>query len=159
VKHAESLGYTRLCLVEQIPIVSDKQAHKLYNKWLSKGGEGAVIRDPTAPYFQKRTVSLLKWKPELDSEAKVIGYTEGKGRYKGMLGAFQVQMVDGRKHKFSLAGRISAEFRGQYKFKGGKMVSVPAKGYPRIGSIVTYEYMSMTDDGLPRQPVFLRLRK
>lgn len=167
VAESRRRGGRQLELIEQIPITSMKQAYDYYKKILRRGGEGLVLRDPHATYEQKRSRTLLKWKPIPEQEAKVVGFTEGKGRFKGMLGSFKVQMVDDRTkklipgHTFHLAGKISTNFRSQYRFdKHGKLMSGPPKSkqFPRLGDVVTYQYMTLTSKGLPRQPVFLRLR-
>jgi DNA ligase-1 len=172
VAESRRRGGHHLQLVEQLPITSMKQAYDYYQKVLRSGGEGLVIRDPKATYEQRRSRTLLKWKPIPEQEAVVVGFSEGKGRFKGVLGAFKAQMIDDRTKKplpgktFQLAGKITAEFRSQYRFgPGGKLVSEPSNQsqnqsqYPRLGDIVTYQYMSLTNTGLPRQPIFLRLRQ
>ena len=50
---------------------------------LDKGGEGLVIRDPQATWTPKRTKSLLKYKPFLDAEAVITGFTSGRETTKG----------------------------------------------------------------------------
>jgi len=152
-------------LVTQIPITSTAQLYTFYQKVLRSGGEGVMIRNPLAPYEHKRSKNLIKFKPVHDQEAVVTGFVEGRGKFKGVLGAFQVDMLDHetkqplQKH-FNLSGHMSKEFRSQYKFQDGVIKHFPKKNekFPTLGSVVTYEYMSFTKDGLPRQPIFLRLR-
>ena len=100
-----------------------------------------------------------------DQEAIVRGFTEGSGKYAGMLGSFYVEMLDDRTKKpngkfFQLSGRLSMEFRSQYKFKNGKCIRGPKKdaSHVMLGTIVTYEYMTInTKTGIPRQPIFVRI--
>lgn len=129
--------------------------NKLYEKWIRKGGEGAMLRNPNATYQFKRSNELLKWKPYLDTEATILGFVEGKGKYKGKLGAFIVK--DGSK-TFQCAGRLSDDFRSHYHFKDSKLVNhLHNDGvHPRVGDIITYSYMEKID-GMPRQPIFIRL--
>jgi len=59
---------------------------------LAGGGEGVVIRNPDAQWVPKRSSSLLKYKPFLDDEAVVVGFTSGRetskgSRYRGLIGA------------------------------------------------------------------------
>jgi len=163
IKKGHKTGATHIDLVKQHEITSMKQAYEFYKGVLRDGGEGVVIRDPHATYEQRRSCTLLKWKPVPEQEAKIVGYVEGKGRFKGMLGAFKAQMINDRTKKlekkyFNLAGQISSDFRARYKFSQGKLVSGPGSTHPVIGDVVTYNYMSMTANGLPRQPVFLRIQ-
>ena len=97
------------------------EAYKLYKTYIEKGAEGAMLRPSNSIYEYKRSKLLLKWKPSLDAEAIVIGYNEGMGRLKEKLGTFQVQLINDitkkveKDKEFSLSGRLSDEFRNQYK--------------------------------------------
>lgn len=148
-----------LQVVQQKPIRSVAQAQKFFRCIIDKGGEGLVVRDPDAKYEQKRSATLLKWKPQRDAEAKVVGFTEGKGRFAGQLGAMKVRTLTSPSRSFKLAGRIDAKFRAAYRFRNGKLTNVTNNpAYPRVGDIVTYQYMTLTHKGIPRQPVFMRIR-
>ena len=151
-------------LVEQKPIHSVNELYQFYQKIVRSGGEGVVLRNPDTEYEHRRTRNLIKFKPVLDKEAKVIDYTEGKGSFKNMLGTFKVEITgdDGEPKTFQLSGRMNREFRSAYQFRNGKISQAPRKGnsnhFPVIGDMVTYEYMSLSKNGIPRQPIFLRLR-
>ena len=51
-----------------------------------QGREGLMYYQDK-PYVKKRTDNILKVKKKYSSDLKVIGFEEGKGKYKGMLGA------------------------------------------------------------------------
>ncbi len=55
------------------------------------GGEGLVLRKPGSKYAIKRSQDMLKVKSWHFDEAVVIGYKEGSGKYKGMVGALRVK--------------------------------------------------------------------
>ena len=165
VEKAHKKGYHWIHLVKQVPITSTVQMYSFYQQVLRRGGEGIMIRNPKSFYEQRRSKNLIKFKPINDQEAVVVGYTEGKGSNSGMLGSFRVEMIDHETGKptqkyFQLSGHMSRTFRSQYKFRHGQVVDAPKndKQVPIIGTRVTYEYMSLTKDGLPRQPIFLRIR-
>ena len=151
---------------EQIRVNGIEEAYQIYKEFITRGAEGAMLRPSDSIYEHKRSKLLLKWKPCLDAEAVVINYNEGSGRLKSRLGTFQVQLIDDNTKKvdptkeFSLSGRLTDEFRNQYKFKDGKIISVPKKNdkYPIIGDKVTLTFMEYTDKGIPRQPIFQRIR-
>ena len=106
-------------------------------------GEGVMLRNVKAPYEHGRTMNLLKVKRWHDAEARVVGYTAGKGKHLGRLGALQCVMIPSGK-SFSLGtGFKDAERESQL--------------YP-IGSTVTYSYQNLTDGGIPRFPKYLRAR-
>jgi DNA ligase-1 len=106
------------------------------------GGEGLMLHRADAPYVTGRSEVLLKVKPWLDAEARVVAHLPGKGRYAGMLGALRVEMPDGR--QFSLGTGFSAAERRQP---------------PPVGALVTYRYRELTATGLPRFASYWRLRQ
>ena len=59
-----------------------------YNKLVSEGAEGVMIKHPNSLYEDKRSNYLLKYKPNFDAEAIIMDYSKGKGKYRGMLGGF-----------------------------------------------------------------------
>ena len=130
--------------IQLIPQISIKNPHHL-QQFLTiieqKGGEGVVIRDPMAPYINKRTNKALKVKTFLDKECKILSYNQGKGKFQGMLGSITCQMENNV--TFKIGSGFSRDER---------------KNPPPIGAMVTFKYQSMTKYGKPRFPVFLRIR-
>lgn len=144
-------------VLPQVEIQSMDHAHDMYRDLVIGGAEGAVLRDPSAYYEPKRSWSLLKWKPTLTAEATVVGFEEGSGRLKGKLGNFVCEL-DGK--QFRLSGKISDAFRAKYRFhKNGVSFDESDPELPHIGDLVTFEYMELTENGVPRQPVFLGVRR
>jgi len=128
-------------VVQQIPI-KDKEHLQFFLKEIEKkSGEGVVVRDPNAPYIDKRTSKALKVKTFHDTECQVVGYSEGKGKYKNMLGAIECQMNNGI--LFKIGTGLSDKLRADP---------------PKIGAMVTFKYQSFTKYGKPRFPVFLRVK-
>ncbi|GGD38804.1 ATP-dependent DNA ligase [Pseudoxanthomonas indica] len=105
------------------------------------GGEGLMLHHAQGRYVAGRSLHLLKLKPHLESDARVVGHVPGKGKYAGMLGALSVQASDGR--RFRLGSGFSDAQRAQP---------------PPLGSVVTYRYDGLTRRGLPRFARFLRVR-
>ena len=95
-----------------------------------------------ALYITGRSEALLKLKPLLDTEAKVIAHVPGKGKFDGMLGSLEVETPEGKRF------RIGTGFKDDVR-----------KNPPPIGSIVTYQYRGLTKNGLPRFASFLRVRR
>lgn len=128
-------------IIPQIPIQS-KQHLKDYLKEIeSKKGEGVVVRDPHAPYIDKRTSKALKVKSFLDTECEVIGYKEGKGKYEHMMGSLICKLPNG------VVFNIGSGFNDKERLSP-----------PKIGASVTFKYKELTKYGKPRFPVFLRIR-
>jgi DNA ligase-1 len=128
-------------IIPQIPVKSKQNMQKFLKTIEKKGGEGVVVRDPNTEYIAKRTSKALKVKSFVDTECKVIGYTKGKGKYKGKLGALKCQL-DNEKI-FKIGSGFSDKERGNP---------------PVIGSRVTFKYKEFTKNGMPRFPVFLRVK-
>ena len=104
------------------------------------GGEGLMLHRADAPYLTGRSEVLLKLKPYLDAEARVIAHLPGKGRNAGRLGALLVETPDGQ------------------RFRVGSGFSDATREHPpAIGSLITYRYHALTAKGLPRFASFLRL--
>lgn len=156
-----------LQMADQILIKDMNSAYKIYKESILAGAEGVMLRKPDSKYEFKRSKTLLKWKPVLDSEAVVIDYNEGAGKYKGFLGTFKVALINDQTKEidktkiFNLSGRLTEHFRKQYKFTNGKISSLPKKNdiYPFKDDIVNFTFMEYTNDGIPRQPIFQRVRK
>ncbi len=106
------------------------------------GGEGLMLRRPGSLYVGKRNNNVLKVKSFSDMEAVVVGHTEGKGKYQGMLGALVVEFPDGLRFK------VGSGFSDQQRRKP-----------PRIGQTITFKYQDFLESGKPRFPVFLRVRE
>ena len=121
----------------------------MYDKFealVKKGAEGVMIRAPGSPYDPKRSAHLLKVKQLYDDECRIIGYKKGTGKYANMLGAFECELVKNKNIKFTLSG-MDDSIRQNYK-----------KTHP-IGTIITFTYIGTTENGVPRHPNYLRIRK
>jgi len=103
----------------------------------AKGGEGLMLREAKSLYENKRSKVLRKVKSISDEEAKVVGHEGGRGAA-FRLGALTLMTPDGR--QFSCGTGFSARDR-----------SHP----PAIGSIVTYKFTELMDNGYPRFPVYV----
>jgi ATP-dependent DNA ligase len=69
-----------------------------YDYILSKGGEGIMLKNKYALYYEgKRTVKAwFKRKKRDPYDVVIMGYTEGKGKFEGLIGALKVgQFIDG----------------------------------------------------------------
>lgn len=107
------------------------------------GGEGVMLRHPTAPHRGGRTNDLLKVKSFHDDEAIITGYEVGKGKYQGMVGSLVCMLKNGE------------------VFKVGSGLTDHLRSYsnaPKIGTVITFQYFELTKDGVPRFPTFMRVR-
>ena len=134
-----------LQMTEFIRVDSEKQLEEYFNTLLSKDAEGVMLRAPKSPYITKRTRFLLKVKPDYDAECRIVGYKPGTGKYEGVLGSFECEMIPEGK-RFYISG-MSDDIRRSYR-----------QTHP-VGTVVTYKYTFLTDDGIPRNPRYLRIRR
>ncbi|WP_224363580.1 DNA ligase [Hyalangium versicolor] len=105
------------------------------------GGEGLMLRQPGSRYEVGRSHTLLKVKSFKDDEARVIGHQPGAGRHKGRLGALEVELRNGT--RFSVGTGLSDAERGNP---------------PALGSIITFRYQELSNDGVPRFPSYVGVR-
>jgi len=138
-------------IIKQVPIQSNLHIQTELKQVLRLGGEGLVLRDPNEPYHTGRSATSLKLKMKQDAECKVIGYSDGKGKYTGQVGALVCDILTGQFiHLAKLSTRVIKV--------GSGLTDADRKTPPEIGSVITFQYMGLTKNGLPRFPVFLRVR-
>lgn len=111
-----------------------------FSDLVEQGAEGVMLRRPGSEYEQRRSDSLLKYKPLGSDEAEVIGHQPGAGRHIDRLGALICRWGN---VIFNLGTGFSDSQR-----------EVP----PPIGSQVSFMFQGLTDGGVPRFPVFLTQR-
>ena len=128
-------------------------------KVTDRGGEGLVLRAPYSIWLPKRTDNLLKVKKFQDSEGIVIGYKAGKGKYLGMLGSLMVQWNNRR---FELSGFTDSQRQllsgAQWAERNpgeASSVDLSSGDFP-IGTIVTFRYRDVTNDGIPKEARYWR---
>lgn len=129
---------------------------------LEKGGEGLILRKPESVWTPLRTRNLLKLKPWLDSEALVTGYVWGRGKLEGLMGSMTVNW---KGKTFELSGFTDEERKISHSTletvepepgqKIGEMFT--SIKFPR-GSLVTFRYRELTDDGIPKEARYWRKR-
>ena len=123
--------------------VKDRVALKRELDAVVKGkGEGLMLHLADAPYVTGRSDVLLKLKPLLDTEARVIAHIPGKGKHVGKMGALLVETEAGL--RFKLGTGFSDAVRANP---------------PPIDALVTYTYRDVTPSGKPRFASFLRVRE
>lgn len=150
----ENLLDCPLKFTEQTEIKSMEQLVNTYKKLTAEGAEGVMLRAPNSPYEAKRSKYLLKYKIKEDSEALVTGYTMGTGKYSGLLGSLDCDLiVDGKPSgvKFNIGTGFTDKDRTEYK-------DPKSSSYIPIGSIVSFSYMELSKDYVPRHPVYRGVR-
>jgi len=139
-----------LIIIKQIKMRDNAQFLKFTEDIIVKGGEGAVVREPNAPYERKRSKNALKFKKFTDAECEVVSINKGSGKYANLAGSLTCRALGGKDGE-PKAGTI---------FKIGSGLSDEQRtNPPKIGSIITYKFQNLTSNGKPRFPIFLRVRE
>lgn len=128
--------------VDQTRVADRAALMKRLDAVIQADGEGLMLHRADAPYLTGRSDVLLKLKPWLDAEAVVVGYIPGKGKYRDMTGALQMEMPDGK--RFRLGSGLADSLR---------------RHPPPLGTRITYRYQQLTKKGVPRFPHYLRVRE
>ena len=126
--------------VKQIEIKDKKHLDIFLDDILKKRGEGVVVRNPNVGYINHRTSMALKVKKFKDAECEVLGYTKGKGKFEGLVGAIICRLDNGIEFKI-----------------GSGLKRKDRENPPKIGAKITFKYQNITKYGKPRFPVYLRL--
>ena len=125
-------------IVPQIKCAGVEQLKESLKAYELLGAEGLMLRKPCSMYEGRRSSTLLKVKTFYDAEAVITGFVAGKGRHEGRLGAYECKMANGK--TFSCGTGLSDKDRNS-----------PLK----VGTKITYRCVELTDDGIPRFPVYV----
>jgi len=130
-----------LGIIAQHAITSENDLKQRLQVALDQGGEGLMLHRKTARYAYGRSQDLLKLKPFDDAEAKVIGYRPGKGKFMGQVGSLKVQTE-----------------QGVVFYIGTGLSDAQRRDPPPLQTQITFRHQGFTENGIPRFPVFLRIR-
>jgi DNA ligase-1 len=130
-----------LVIIKQEVFDTEETLKQQLQAVLAQGGEGLMLHRKTAHYLRGRSQDLLKLKPHTDAEATVIGYRPGKGKFSGQVGSLKVRTDQGI--VFYIGTGLSDEQR---------------RHPPPLHSQITFRHQGFTKNGIPRFPVFLRIR-
>jgi DNA ligase D-like protein (predicted ligase)/DNA ligase D-like protein (predicted polymerase)/DNA ligase D-like protein (predicted 3'-phosphoesterase) len=136
------------------------------------GLEGIMAKRRDSVYLPgKRSDSWLKIKTRQTRECAIIGYTQGKGDRAAAFGALHLAQVNGDQLKY--LGKVGSGFdEHQYQDLSAELEELkrtkrPIKEKPLDDArsvwvepklICEVQFASVTEDGLLREPVFIRLR-
>jgi ATP-dependent DNA ligase len=100
-------------------------AHSIFEKFLSDGQEGIILKSKTGIWEDKRSKEQVKFKGELECDLIIVDWEEGTGKNKGRLGALVCESSDGV-IRVNVGSGYSDEQRGDYTFSKvvGKIATV-----------------------------------
>lgn len=111
--------------------IAQDTADTLFRAIVDAGGEGIMYRDPWSCWSPKVMKGLVKRKPREDTEAEIIGVTQGKGQFKNKVGAIVVDW-NGKSFAINIARPQDRE-----------------PGVMTVGKRVTFSYTGLSKDGIP----------
>jgi ATP dependent DNA ligase domain len=143
-----------LKIIKQVKVKDNAEFEAFAEAVIAKGGEGAVMREPNAPYERKRSKNALKYKKFKDAECEVTEVNAGTGKYAGLMGSVTCKSLG------AAGSNPDEQIPRGVKFKVGSGFSDEERANPpKIGFIITYKYQNLTAKGLPRFLIFLRVRE
>jgi DNA ligase-1 len=93
----EAVGHMDLVPQQEVDLgtcVGELEFRQFNLDAIQAGFEGILIKDPSASYSFKRSVSWLKVKPVLTVDLTIINLEEGTGKNAGKLGALICEGID-----------------------------------------------------------------
>lgn len=137
----------RIRLVETCIASTEFTMMELHKRFVNNGYEGSMYRDPNGVYeFGQRSWGLLKIKNFDDAEFKIVSIDEGRGKFEG-LAVFTCLTPEGEMFDCVIKGN---EFeRARYYRERDKY----------LGKYMTVKYQGLSNKGIPRFPVGLRIRE
>ena len=125
-------------------------AKRIFEKFLSEGQEGTILKSKDGIWEDKRSKEQIKFKGELECDLRVVDWEEGTGKNKGRLGALVCESEDGT-IRVNVGSGYTDEQRNAYT----KTV---------IGKVATVKYNARIQDrgGNVESlflPVFIELRE
>ena len=125
-----------------------EEALNMHNDaFLANGYEGSILR-LDKPYECKRSYNLQKFKDFHDTEATIVGYVPGKGKFTGLIGKFLMQDDDGVE--------FGCPIGKGYNFDDRRDILNNVHDY--IGKRATFTYFERTKAGSYRHPLYKTLR-
>jgi ATP-dependent DNA ligase len=139
--------YEPLVRVETKEVNDEDELIEFFEDCLSKGYEGAMVRNAAGLYVGKRSVDLLKIKEFQDAEFEIVDVEEGRGKLAG-------------KAIFVCANKQGTKFKAKMKGDQDELAKFWKKPSLAIGRMLTVQYQGLTGkNGVPRFPVGLRFRE
>jgi DNA ligase-1 len=137
-----------LKLVEQVPVSKAPEVidrwHRLY---VSRGYEGAMVKNPDLPYSFGRSDAVIKVKSFFDADLTVVGFKEGTGKHVGKLGSI---LVDFGGNEVNVGSGFDDEQREEVWRNRDKYLGMTAE--------VRYQEVTLDSEGNPnslRFPTFV----
>ncbi len=133
--------------VPTYPVATRSLANAIHEDWLDAGYEGSILR-LNGVYECKRSYNLQKFKDFHDTEATIVGYVPGKGKFTGLIGKFLMCDDDGIE--------FGCPIGKGYNFQDRRDILTNVQNY--VGKRATFTYFERTKANSYRHPLYKTLR-
>lgn len=133
--------------VPTFPVATRDLANAIHENWLDEGYEGSILR-LNGVYECKRSYNLQKFKDFHDTEATIVGYVPGKGKFTGLIGKFLMRDDDGIE--------FGCPIGKGYNFNDRRNILENVQNY--LGKRATFTYFERTKANSYRHPLYKTLR-
>jgi DNA ligase-1 len=133
-------------IVATIEVGSEAMAVAARDMFIAQGYEGAMIRNMQAKYEFKRSVNLQKMKKMQDAEFLIVGVEKGRGKMADCA-IFVCKAANGDIFNCKMEGALE------------NLKKYLEKPELYIGKYLTVRFQSLSNYGIPRFPVGLRIRE
>ncbi len=124
-------------VVECRKVYSYEEAVQHFQEMLAQGQEGTVLKHPDGIWKDGTSKHQVKFKIEVDIDLLCTGMIEGTGKYKGMLGALQLESSCGKVKVDCGTGFTDAQRKNLWEnaYPVGKIIEIKANDLlDRVGS-------------------------
>lgn len=137
------VGYPAISTPYSYEVSDPSRVYTLYEAYLEKGHEGAMVKRVNHMYRNGRSTDWMKMKPRSEVDCLVTGYIPGKGKYDGLVGALKAVDADGQELAFS-------------GFSDADRADITTYIDQYVGRIAEVRYMQRDSQGGYRHPRFYR---
>ncbi len=130
---------------------------KFFEKIVAEGGEGVMVKDLNSQYHPGlRSTAWTKVK-RIDSwDTVIVGFTEGKGKYEGVIGAIRYGfMVNGVLMEAGKSSGMTDAYRAMFAsdpaFYIGRVAEIEGQEIGKNGAIRFPRFLRLRDDKLPEE--------
>ena len=117
-------------IIESTIVHSIDEASEIYQRYISMGLEGAMLKNLDTIWEDKRSKSQVKFKAELECEVLVVGINPGTGKYTGLIGSLECKTADDV--QVSISG-----FDDEFRHIAPSDI---------VGKIISVKYNTVTED-------------
>lgn len=135
-----------LRLVETVVAADEADMTERFIEFLAAGYEGLMIRTTSGKYEHKRSYGLQKVKTFDDAEFKITAVESGRGRMSNKA-IFVCETTTGESFRCKMAGSLDV------------LSDIFASAGEFVGQLLTVKFQGLTEAGVPRFPIGMRLRQ